>query len=61
MDAETKKRIASLGGKAAHEKGTAHEWTAESAARAAEKSAITRRAKRLARLAKEIAESQPVA
>ena len=31
MDKETQRRIASKGGKAAHEKGTAHEWTSEEA------------------------------
>jgi hypothetical protein len=31
MSMEDKQRIASKGGKAAHEKGTAHEWTSEEA------------------------------
>jgi len=31
MDPERQKQIASLGGKAAHEKGTAHEFTSEEA------------------------------
>jgi len=29
MDRDKQRRIASKGGKAAHEKGTAHEWTAD--------------------------------
>lgn len=37
MDPAEHKRIASLGGKAAHRKGTAHEWTAEEAAAAGRK------------------------
>lgn len=37
MDPETQRRIASLGGKAAHEKGTAHEFTSEEAAAAGRK------------------------
>ncbi len=35
--AEERKRIASLGGKAAHAKGTAHEFTSEEAAAAGRK------------------------
>ncbi len=31
MDPERQREIASKGGKAAHEKGTAHEWTPEEA------------------------------
>jgi general stress protein YciG len=31
MSPEMQRRIASKGGKAAHEKGTAHEWTSEEA------------------------------
>ena len=34
MDPEQQRMIASKGGKAAHEKGTAHEWTSEEARRA---------------------------
>ncbi len=37
MDREKQKRIASMGGKAAHEKGTAHEFTSAEAARAGSK------------------------
>jgi general stress protein YciG len=34
MDPEQQRMIASKGGKAAHAKGTAHEWTSEEARRA---------------------------
>ncbi len=37
MDPDKQKEIASKGGKAAHEKGTAHEFTSEEAARAGRK------------------------
>ena len=34
MSEEEQRRIASMGGKAAHESGKAHQWTSEEAARA---------------------------
>lgn len=34
---EERKRLGSLGGKAAHEKGTAHKWTSEEAKEAGRK------------------------
>ena len=37
LDAEQRKKIASMGGKAAHEKGTAHQFTSEEAAAAGRK------------------------
>jgi len=37
MTKEERRRIASLGGKAAHRRGTAHEWTSEEAQRAGRK------------------------
>ncbi len=37
LDAEQRRRIASMGGRAAHEKGTAHEFTSEEAAAAGRK------------------------
>ena len=37
MSAEKQREIASKGGRAAHEKGTAHEWTAEEARNAGRK------------------------
>lgn len=40
MSAEKQKEIASLGGKAAHAKGTAHEFTAEEAREAGRKGGV---------------------
>lgn len=37
MDQDERKRIASKGGKAAHEQGTAHEWDSEEAREAGRK------------------------
>ena len=37
MDEETRREIASKGGKAAHKKGTAHEFTSEEARKAGKK------------------------
>ena len=37
MSPDKQREIASKGGRAAHEKGTAHEWTAEEARRAGRK------------------------
>lgn len=37
MTPEQRQRIASLGGRAAHAKGTAHQWTSETARRAGRK------------------------
>jgi hypothetical protein len=40
MDPEKRREIARKGGKAAHEKGTAHEWTPEEAREAGRKSSV---------------------
>ncbi len=40
MDAEKQRAIARKGGRAAHEKGTAHEWTSEEARRAGRKGGL---------------------
>lgn len=37
MDPEKQRKIASMGGKAAHAQGTAHQWTSEEAAAAGRK------------------------
>lgn len=37
LSPDRRKQIASLGGKAAHEKGVAHRWTAEDAKKAGKK------------------------
>ena len=44
MSPERQREIASKGGRAAHEKGTAHEWTAEEARRAGRKGGQVSRA-----------------
>ena len=55
MSPERQREIASKGGRAAHEKGTAHEWTAEEARRAGRKGGQVSRGGR-GRLAEESAE-----
>ena len=42
MDESTRRRIASTGGKAAHAKGTAHEWTRAQARIAGRKGGVER-------------------
>ena len=46
MDPERQRQIASEGGKAAHEKGTAHEFTSEEAREAGRKRGMARSANR---------------
>lgn len=41
MDPERQKEIASRGGRAAHEKGTAHEWSSNEAREAGRKGGVT--------------------
>ncbi len=41
MDRSKQREIASKGGKAAHQKGTAHEWTSEEAREAGRKGGMT--------------------
>lgn len=59
MDPNLQREIAKLGGEAAHAQGVAHQWTSEEARAAGVKgglkSVAVRRAKRLARLAREAA------
>lgn len=43
MDPAEQRRIASLGGKAAHRRGTAHEWTVETARAAGRKGGLASR------------------
>ena len=43
MDLVKQREIASKGGKTAHHKGTAHEWTREEAREAGRKGGLTRR------------------
>ena len=46
MDREKQRQIASKGGRAAHEKGTAHEWTRDEARDAGRKGGIVSRRSR---------------
>ena len=46
MDRVKQRALASAGGKAAHEKGTAHEWTSEEARDAGRKGALERASRR---------------
>jgi len=50
MDRDKRRGIASKGGKAAHEKGTAHEWTVEQAREAGRKGGLASRRQRAARM-----------
>ncbi len=57
MDSTKQREIASKGGKAAHEKGTAHEWTQEEAREAGRKGGMaSHRRRRL----QETLESAPI-
>lgn len=47
MSAELRREIASKGGKAAHEKGTAHEFTSEEARAAGHKGGAARQSRQL--------------
>jgi general stress protein YciG len=47
MDKDTQRGIASRGGVAAHEKGTAHEWTSEEAREAGRKGGLASAGRRL--------------
>lgn len=53
MDRNKQREIASKGGKAAHEKGTAHEWTPEEARNAGRKGGLASHARRRERLQRE--------
>jgi general stress protein YciG len=46
MDRAKQREIASKGGKAAHQKGTAHEWTSEEAREAGRKGGMASHARR---------------
>jgi general stress protein YciG len=58
MSPERQREIASKGGRAAHEKGTAHEWTPEEARRAGRKGGQVSRGGR-GRLPDEAAAAEP--
>jgi len=46
MDSSKQRQIASKGGKAAHQKGTAHQWTSEEAREAGRRGGQASRARR---------------
>ncbi len=52
MDRSKQREIASKGGKAAHQKGTAHEWTSDEAREAGRKGGLASHRKRRERLEK---------
>jgi general stress protein YciG len=47
MERDKQREIASKGGKAAHAKGTAHEWTKEEAREAGRRGGVLRQSRRL--------------
>ena len=53
MDPEKQRTIARKGGRAAHEKGTAHEWTSDEARRAGRKGGLMSHQRRRERKATE--------
>lgn len=59
MDAQKQREIASMGGKAAHKKGTAHEFTSEEARRAGRKGgeAVSRNREHMAAIGRKGGES----
>jgi len=59
MDAQKQREIASMGGRAAHEKGTAHEFTSEEARRAGQKGgeAVSRNREHMAAIGRKGGES----
>jgi len=60
MSPEKQREIASKGGRAAHEKGTAHEWTADEARNAGRKGGQVSRGGRGRLVVPETAPSTPV-
>jgi uncharacterized protein len=60
MDRAKQREIASKGGKAAHQKGTAHEWTSEEAREAGRKGGIASHRKKLERQLQALSASEGV-
>lgn len=60
MDPQKQRAIASKGGRAAHERGTAHEWTPEQARVAGRKGGIMSHQRSKERQAAEANEDRPV-
>ena len=61
MDRAKQRDIASKGGKAAHQKGTAHEWTSEEARDAGRKGGIASHRRRREQLGGDTSATQPAA
>jgi general stress protein YciG len=61
MDRSKQREIASKGGKAAHQKGTAHEWTSDEAREAGRKGGLASHRKRRERMAQEGENSEALA
>jgi len=59
MDRAKQREIASKGGKAAHQKGTAHEWTSEEARDAGRKGGIASHRRRREQLAATLGDTRP--
>jgi len=59
MDRTKQRDIASKGGRAAHQKGTAHEWSSEEAREAGRKGGLASHRARQARQAQGIADPAP--
>lgn len=58
MKPERQREIASKGGRAAHRKGTAHEWTSEEAREAGRRGGLASAAKKKAQMAAAQAEAE---
>jgi len=58
MDPTKQREIASKGGKAAHLKGTAHEWSSEQAREAGRKGGMASHRKRQGHIPQELAENR---
>ena len=61
MDRGKQRDIASKGGKAAHQKGTAHEWTSEEAREAGRKGGMASHRRKQEQQQREQSSSEPVA
>jgi general stress protein YciG len=59
MDRNKQREIASKGGRAAHQKGTAHEWTSEEAREAGRKGGVASHQRKLRERQQQTAGSNP--
>jgi general stress protein YciG len=60
MDRSKQRDIASKGGKAAHQKGTAHEWTSEEAREAGRKGGMASHRRKQEQMPEVVAPAEPV-